>query len=127
MSISTTPFFLPEEELVAKDHLLVALGDRINPVVTEWGAIESKLTEIVTEHLLANRTSTAPRFDTAKISGAWEGLSLKLIPAQEILVRPCARIRLSKMLTDANKMLECLMLQNPNIYLDDWSPSPNLG
>ncbi|XP_065362003.1 BEACH domain-containing protein lvsA-like [Calliphora vicina] len=148
-STTTTSARRPFNEVV-KDHLLMALATEkdgtINPVVTEWGAIESKLTELVMEHVFANRTGTAPRFDSgeihrgyrvikcmdefskdflskciAKISGAWEGLSLKLIPAQEIPMRPRARIWLPKMATDAHKLVECLKLQNPDIHMDDWS------
>ncbi|KNC32774.1 hypothetical protein FF38_10755 [Lucilia cuprina] len=103
----------------------------MNPVVREWGAVESKLTELVMEYLLASEDNKAPRFDSdeihrgyrdflskciTKISDAWEGLSLKLIPAEEIPMRPRARIWLPKMTTETHKMLECLKRQNPNIH-----------
>ncbi|XP_065356394.1 uncharacterized protein LOC135950794 [Calliphora vicina] len=115
---TTTSVRRPFNEVV-KDNLLVALATD-----------KYKLIEFVMEHLLANRTSTAPRFDSAeihwgyrvikglyeiskgflskyiaKISGAWECLSHKLIPAQEIPMRPRTRIRLAKMTTDAHKKL----------------------
>lgn len=135
---------------VVKDHLLVALANDkngvINPVVTEWGVIESKLAELVMNHVIANKDGMAPRFDSGEIhrgyrvikcmdvfskeflskcittiSDAWDGLHLKLIPAEEIPMRPRARIWLPKMTLDAQKMLECLRRQNLNIRMDDWS------
>lgn len=147
--VATTAARRPFNEVV-KDHLLMALSSEkdgvIHPVVTEWGAVESKLAELVMEYVLANKGGTVPRFDSgeihrgyrvircldgfskdflgkciAKISGAWEGLSLKLIPAEDIPMRPRARIWLPKMQRDAGKMLECLKLQNPSIHMDDWS------
>ncbi|XP_037807713.1 uncharacterized protein LOC119601078 [Lucilia sericata] len=52
---------------------------------------------------------------------AWVGLSLKLIPAEEIPMRPRARVWLPKMSAEAPKMLECLKRQNPNIHMNDWA------
>ncbi|XP_046805498.1 uncharacterized protein LOC124419553 [Lucilia cuprina] len=145
----TTTARRPFNEVV-KDHLLMALvtekDGAINPVVTEWGAIESKLTELVMEHLLTNKDDKVPRFDSSeihrgyrvikcldefskgflnkcitKIRDAWVGLSLKLIPAEEIPMRPRARVWLPKMSAEAPKMLECLKRQNPNIHMNDWA------
>lgn len=135
---------------VVKDHLLVALanvsGGSPLPVVKEWSAIESKLSELVVKHLLGNKEGVVPRFDSgeihrgfrlircldvfskeflgnciATISDAWEGLTLKLIPASEIPFRPRARIWLPKMELDGHKLLEGLRLQNQNVPMDDWS------
>ncbi|XP_065355994.1 putative mediator of RNA polymerase II transcription subunit 26 [Calliphora vicina] len=130
-STTTTSARRPFNEVV-KDHLLMALATE-----KEWH-----------HQSCGNRmgTGTAPRFDSgeihrgyrvikcmdefskdflskciAKISGALEGLSLKQIPAQEIPMRPRARIWLPKMATDAHKLVECLKLQNPDIHTDDWS------
>ncbi|XP_065370758.1 uncharacterized protein LOC135962793 [Calliphora vicina] len=70
-STTTTSARRPFDEVV-KDHLLMALATEkdgtINPVVTEWGAIEFKLTEFIMEHLFANRTGTSElRFDSGEI------------------------------------------------------------
>lgn len=134
---------------VVKGHLNVALANskdgRMCPVVAEWGAIESKLAELVMEYVLENKGKVAPRFDSGevhrgyriikcldesskeflgkcitKISDAWVGLSLKLIPAEEIPMRPRARVWLPKMVKEAKQMLECLQAQNPNISMVDW-------
>lgn len=147
MPVSTTR--RPFNEVV-KGHLLVALanmnGELPSPVVTEWSAIESRLAELVMEHVLSNKDSPAPRFDSgeihrgyrlikcmdlfskeflgncvAKISDSWAGLSLKLIPAEDIPLRPRARIWLPKMAVDNQKLLELLKRQNTNIPMDDWS------
>ncbi|GBP07846.1 hypothetical protein EVAR_71050_1 [Eumeta japonica] len=77
------------------------------------------------DYLLTNKGGLVPRFDSgkciAKISEAWEGLSLKLIPAEEIPMRPRARVWLPKVTWDSSKILECLKLQNPDIHTDEWS------
>jgi hypothetical protein len=135
---------------VVRDHLLVALANVHDgsplPVVTEWGAIESKLAELVMKHVLSNKDSPAPRFDCGeihrgyriircmdglskeflcscitKISDAWEGLKLELIPAKDIPLRPRARIWLPKIEEDTKELLECLKLQNSQVPMDDWS------
>ncbi|KNC26026.1 hypothetical protein FF38_03791 [Lucilia cuprina] len=48
-------------------------------------------------------------------------LSLKFIPAEKIPMGPRARIWLSKITTETQKILECLKSQSPNIHMDDWS------
>ncbi len=99
------------------------------------------------DHVLSNKDSPVPRFDSGgihrgyrvikcmdlfsreflsncvtTISNAWDGLSLKLIPAAEIPLRPRARIWLPRMKTmDNHRLLECLKLQNPTVPMDDWS------
>ncbi|KNC26171.1 hypothetical protein FF38_06698 [Lucilia cuprina] len=81
---------------------------------TEWAAIEHKLTELVMDHLLTNKDDKISHFDSnspeiqghqmnefskeflskyiTKIRDAWLGLSLKLIPAEEIPMRRHARV-----------------------------------
>ena len=135
---------------VIKDNLIVALasvnGGITSPVVAEWGAIETKLAELVMEHVLSSKDRPVPRFDSGEIhrgyriikcmdgfskeflgncitaiSDSWDGLSLKLIPAEEIPLRPRARVWLPKMVIDNQKLLECLKLQNPQVPMDEWS------
>jgi len=56
----------------------------------------------------------------AKISDAWDGLKIKLIPARDIPRRPRARIWLSKRQTDHDKLIQTLRVMNPGIKIDDW-------
>ncbi|KNC25278.1 hypothetical protein FF38_02576 [Lucilia cuprina] len=52
---------------VMKERLMMALANDeevTNPVATEWSTVESKLTELVIKHLLANEDNTASRFDS---------------------------------------------------------------
>lgn len=134
---------------VARDHLQLALVDAKSnsgkEVLALWGAIEGRLSGMVVEHLMANQ-GPAPLFDSDevcrgcrvikcadefsrgflekcvdKVSNAWEGLSLRLIPASEIPRRPRARIWLPKMKLDSKRIIQCLKLQNPAVPMDDWS------
>lgn len=57
----------------------------------------------------------------AKIGDTWDGLSLKLIPAADIPLRPRARVWLPRMEIDRNKLLECLKLMNPEVPMDGWT------
>ncbi|XP_054746347.1 uncharacterized protein LOC129250775 [Anastrepha obliqua] len=134
---------------VARDHLQVALVDaKTNSgraVLPLWDAIEGRLSGMVVRHLM-DKKGPAPLFDSgeicrgcrvikcanqyskeflekslATVSNAWEGLSLKLIPASEIPRRPRARIWLPKMELDSSEIVPCLKLQNPEVPMDDWS------
>ncbi|XP_054746165.1 uncharacterized protein LOC129250575 [Anastrepha obliqua] len=57
----------------------------------------------------------------AEVSNAWEGLSLKLIPASVIPKRPRARIWLPKANLEGPKILHGFKLQNPKIPMNNWS------
>ncbi|XP_053968317.1 uncharacterized protein LOC128869741 [Anastrepha ludens] len=134
---------------VARDHLQVALVDAKTKsgraVLPLWDAIEGRLSGMVVRHLM-DKKGPAPLFDSgeifrgcrvikcanqysreflekslATVSNAWEGLSLKLIPASEIPRRPRARIWLPKMELDSSEIVPCLKLQNPEVPMDDWS------
>ncbi|XP_073821572.1 uncharacterized protein [Musca autumnalis] len=112
----------------------------------EWGMVETKLSEKVMEHVLTNEDSPVPHFDSSevhrgyrvikcmdefskgflekcmvKISGAWEDTSLRLIPAQEIPIRPRARVWLPKIDCDGPKLLQGLARMNKDVTMDDWS------
>lgn len=135
---------------VAKDDLSMALvdenGQNNQQVGERWGEIEAKLTLMVIDHLMANPSGLPPTFDSslvirgcrvikcdnlaskdfltqciAKISNAWEGLRLKLIPAGEIPWRPRARIWLPKLSGLSNdKFIQVLKMQNPLVNMDEW-------
>ncbi|XP_073821101.1 uncharacterized protein [Musca autumnalis] len=136
---------------VVKDNMLVAIANekegKLSPITTaEWGTVETKLSELVMEHVLANEDSPVPHFDSsevhrgyrvikcmddyskefleksiAKLSNAWDDISLKLIPAQEIPMRPRARVWLPKIECDGPKLLKCLAKMNKDVPMDEWS------
>ncbi|XP_017486960.1 PREDICTED: uncharacterized protein LOC108375361 [Rhagoletis zephyria] len=57
----------------------------------------------------------------AKISDAFEGLKLKVIPAKDIPRRPRARIWLPPIAEPGEKLLRCIKLRNKNIpAIDEW-------
>ncbi|XP_017481408.1 PREDICTED: uncharacterized protein LOC108370575 [Rhagoletis zephyria] len=57
----------------------------------------------------------------AKISDAFEGLNLKLIPAKDITRRPRARIWLPPIAEPGEKLLWCVKVHNKNIpAIDEW-------
>lgn len=146
----TTTTKRPFNEVV-KDNLMVALANmktgKLTPVTAlEWGRVESKLSELVMEHVLANKGSPLPHYDSseihrgfrvikcmdefskdflkksiASVSDAWDDISLQLIPAQEIPQRPRARIWLPKMKGEGPQLLECLQVMNPTVPMDDWT------
>lgn len=135
---------------VAKDDLSMGLvdenGQNNQQVGERWGEIEAKLTLMVIDHLMADPSGLPPTFDSslvirgcrvikcdnlaskdfltqciAKISNAWEGLRLKLIPAREIPWRPRARIWLPKLSGLSNeKFIQVLKMQNPLVNMNDW-------
>ncbi|XP_037943707.1 uncharacterized protein LOC119676538 [Teleopsis dalmanni] len=134
---------------VARDELQVALIDDITgngkKVLEKWGEIEPKLAGMVMEHLLTNLDAPTPGFDSsevvrgcrvfkcddqlskvflgnciAKVSDTWEGLRLKLIPANDIPRRPRARIWLPIMKMEHEKVLQLLQRQNQNVPMNDW-------
>ncbi|XP_073841147.1 uncharacterized protein [Musca autumnalis] len=134
-----------------KDNLMVAVandkGGRLSPITTaEWGMVETKLSEQFLEHVLTNVDSLVPHFVAsefhrgyrvikcmdefskeflercmAKISDGWEDISLRLIPAQEIPMRPRARAWLPKIDCDGPKLLQGLAKINKDVPMDDWS------
>lgn len=136
---------------VVKDNLRVALvNDKkrgLCPVTTsEWGKVEAELSTLVMEHVLANKGSAVPHYDSseihrgfrvikcmdefskvfleecvAKVSDAWEDIGLRLIPAQDIPMRPRARVWLPKIQCDGPKLLETLAEMNKSVPMDDWS------
>ncbi|XP_073819713.1 uncharacterized protein [Musca autumnalis] len=136
---------------VVKDNLMVAVAndknDKLSPITTaEWGMVETKLSEQVMEHVFANDDSPVPHFDSsevhrgyrvikcmdefskgflekciAKISDAWEDISLRLIPAQDIPMRPRARVWLPKIDCDGPKLLQGLAKMNKDVPMDEWS------
>ncbi|XP_037930436.1 uncharacterized protein LOC119667362 [Teleopsis dalmanni] len=134
---------------VARDELQVALIDDITgngkKMLEKWGEIEPKLAEMVMEHLLTNLDVPTPGFDSsevvrgcrvfkcddqlskvflgnriAKVSDAWEGLRIKLVPANDIPRRPRARIWLPIMKMKHEKVLQLLQRQNQNVPINDW-------
>lgn len=133
---------------VVRDHLQVALVDAEGAngrrILAVWSSIEGRLSEMVVEHLMENQTPV-PSFSceevcrgcrvikcadgfsreflekcVAKISNAFDGLSLKIILASEIPRRPRARIWLPKMKLNEGNIVQCLKLQNPGVPMDDW-------
>lgn len=50
----------------------------------------------------------------------WDSVKLKVIPDDKIFRRQVARIRLPKIWTVSNGLLQFLRLQNLSIPLDDW-------
>lgn len=58
----------PLLDLLMKHNLIVALAnDFINSIVKEWRAIESKLVEIVMNHVLSKKTEPVTRFDSGEV------------------------------------------------------------
>ncbi|XP_073838620.1 uncharacterized protein [Musca autumnalis] len=137
---------------VVKDNMLVAIDNekegKLSPITTaEWSIVETKLSELVMEHVLADEDSPVPYFDSSevhrgyrvikcmdeyskefleksiasKLSDAWDNISLRLIPAQEIPMRPRARVWLPKIECDGPKLLKCLAKMNKDVPMDEWS------
>lgn len=96
----------------------------INPIVIGWSAIQCKLPKLDSTLLKFTGWVIKCLKDffkefickcVTKVSDAWEGLSLKVISAEEIPRRLQKSIGLPKMTADGTKMLECLNLQDSNI------------
>ncbi|XP_073811767.1 uncharacterized protein [Musca autumnalis] len=112
--------------------------------------VETKWSEHVLGHVFTNEDSPVPHFDSsevhrgygvikcmdefskgflekcmAKISGAWEDISLRLIPAKEIPIRPRARVWLPKIDCDGPKLLQGLARMNKDVPMNDWSVIAN--
>ena len=113
-----------------------------------WTSVEARLSGMVYEHLVetgGKHPGLTPHFDSshvvrgfhviacmdqfskdflgscvAKISDAWEGVKLKIIPYDEIPRRPVARIWLPKIRMEKDKLVHFLRLHNPGIPMDDW-------
>ncbi|XP_073822247.1 uncharacterized protein [Musca autumnalis] len=135
---------------VVKDNMSVALvnskKERLSPItVSQWGRVESMLSELVMKHVLNSTGSPVPHFDSsevhrgfriikcldefsknfletsiAKVSNVWEDIGLRLIPAREIPMRPSARIWLPNVQIETPLILESLAKMNPNVPMDDW-------
>ncbi|XP_053968545.1 uncharacterized protein LOC128869977 [Anastrepha ludens] len=100
----------------AWDHLQMALvhetSSRGTPVLDKWSEIETRLSRIIVDHVMANPEGQSPGFDSVEvvrgcrvikcgdqysnfltnaigeIQRRWEGLRLKFIPVSEIPLRP---------------------------------------
>ncbi|XP_073811679.1 uncharacterized protein [Musca autumnalis] len=120
---------------------------KLSPITpAERGMVETKLSEQVMEHVFTNEDSPVPHLDSsevhrgyrvitcmdefskgflekcmAKISRAWEDISLRLIPAQEIPIRPRARVWLPKIDCDGPNLLQGLARMNKDVPMDDLS------
>ncbi|XP_054745693.1 uncharacterized protein LOC129250072 [Anastrepha obliqua] len=135
---------------VAPDHLQTALIDEITNrgkrELEKWSEIETRLSRIVVDHVMANPESQVPGFDSmevvhgyrkikcddqlslnflqtvvGKIQNNWEGLRLKLIPASEIPRRPRHRIWIPNMEFEAKQLIPYLQATNRTVPMDDWS------
>ncbi|XP_013118463.1 uncharacterized protein LOC106095712 [Stomoxys calcitrans] len=140
-----------ESDQANSEGLLLALVNEDfskNHVVTSlWHEIECKLSAMVIDYILKNSNgSQLPSYNSSKlyrgcrlikcmdefskslimdfvkaISNSWEGLNLKLIPAQDVPRRPCARIWLPPLTALSNhKLLKSLRLHNPSVPMQDW-------
>ncbi|XP_039951613.1 uncharacterized protein LOC120768912 [Bactrocera tryoni] len=126
---------------VARDSLQVAVidGNSSSPstVQERWVEIDVRLSSMVLSYVLDNPEGPYPEFDSsetvrgyrvikcadqssldfltgsvAKISNAFVGLQLRLIPAKDIPKRPRARIWLPPLADPGEKLLKCIKLQN---------------
>ncbi|XP_050339619.1 uncharacterized protein LOC126765931 [Bactrocera neohumeralis] len=135
---------------VARDSLQVAIidGNSSSPstVQERWVEIDVRLSSMVLSYVLDNPAGPHPEFDSsetlrgyrvikcadqasldfltgsvAKISNAFVGLQLRLIPARDIPKRPRARIWLPPLEEPGEKLLRCIKLQNKSIPgIDEW-------
>ncbi|XP_054744488.1 uncharacterized protein LOC129248903 [Anastrepha obliqua] len=135
---------------VERDHLQIASVDEITnrgkPASDKWSEIESRLSRIVVDHVMANPEGHVPGFDSmevvrgyrvikcddqlslnflqtvvGKIQSDWEGLRLKLILASEIPRRPRARIWIPNIEFEAKQLSPYLQAHNRTVPMDDWS------
>ncbi|XP_050337718.1 uncharacterized protein LOC126764036 [Bactrocera neohumeralis] len=135
---------------VARDSLQVAIIDgnssSLSTVQERWVEIDVRLSSMVLSYVLDNPAGPHPEFDSsetlrgyrvikcadqasldfltgsvAKISNAFVGLQLRLIPARDIPKRPRARIWLPPLEEPGEKLLRCIKLQNKSIPgIDEW-------
>ncbi|XP_049315268.1 uncharacterized protein LOC125779010 [Bactrocera dorsalis] len=135
---------------VARDSLQVAIidGKSSSPstIQERWVEIDVRLSSMVLSYVLDNPAGPHPEFDSsetlrgyrvikcadqasldfltgsvAKISNAFVGLQLRLIPARDIPKRPRARIWLPPLEEPGEKLLRCIKLQNKSIPgIDEW-------
>ncbi|XP_018788385.1 PREDICTED: uncharacterized protein LOC108968680 [Bactrocera latifrons] len=126
---------------VVRDSLQVAVIDSNSSspstVHERWVEIDVRLSSMVLSYVLDNPAGPYPEFDSsetvrgyrvikcanqssldfltgsvAKISNAFVGLQLSLIPAKDIPKRPHARIWLPPLEDSGEKLLRCIKLQN---------------